>query len=330
MQKREGFNIGIALLKVWMCFEVILVHFWDASDAKGLFYIVAQLRLAAVPIFMIISFYYLYPSLCAISNSIIKKRMFRLIWPQIGWALIYWIFDQNKNLIDLFLQIIFGHRINRSMWFQFSLIILTSLFFIVFYIFRKCNITYILLGLMVLSFILQFSTMNYYIVSHLYELMSDDTLSAPIGRTIEAIPWAVIGIFLNKYNIVDRCKEKKLYAIVLFVISFIPIIFNKFIMPKGFGYSGLGLCIVGGAFVVFFASVMDFDVSDKVANFIKVLSKPTLGIYCCQGLLAELVFYDTEYQSQSMLFCIGLFVICWCFCYIVSKLPFKYIKLLCS
>ena len=323
---KSQFNIGIAILKIWMCFEVILMHFWNASNVKGILYIIAQLRLAAVPVFMMTSFYYLYPLLCNITKERVQKRILRIAWPQVGWTLIAGLLLYRRPISDLYLQLIFGHSINRTMWFQFVLIILTVFFIGFFKLCKNLDTNYLLFGLIIISFTLQFSGFNYKIISPLRDFCGDDTLSAPLGRVVESIPWAVIGILFNKYGVVEKVKDKKIFAVILFLISFIPIVLNKFIMPKGFGYSGLGLCMVGAAFVLFFSSVVDEIIPEKVGRFIEILAKPTMGIYCCQDLIAGIIEPDMGYQSQDMGFCFMLFWGCWILCMLLSKVPVRWVR----
>ena len=54
---RESFNYGLALLRIWMCFEVVLDHFWTHGTYTwpNPF---AKYGAVAVPIFMIMSFYF--------------------------------------------------------------------------------------------------------------------------------------------------------------------------------------------------------------------------------------------------------------------------------
>ena len=52
MEKRE-YNLGIALLRIWMCFEVVLCHFRTWTIKGGILY---EFQGAAVPVFMLVAF----------------------------------------------------------------------------------------------------------------------------------------------------------------------------------------------------------------------------------------------------------------------------------
>ncbi len=53
----DKFNYGVALLKMFMCFEVILVHFWQGTVSFCLIPFDA-LKGFSVPVFMFVSFYF--------------------------------------------------------------------------------------------------------------------------------------------------------------------------------------------------------------------------------------------------------------------------------
>ena len=86
----DSHNYGISLLKMLMCFEVVLIHFWKEPVSSFLipFDILKGL---AVPTFIYIAFYYSVKTFESANNKKKYKRLFRLIYPLFGWAIIYWI-----------------------------------------------------------------------------------------------------------------------------------------------------------------------------------------------------------------------------------------------
>lgn len=51
-------NVGLCILRAWMCFEVILTHFWRSSvSGTGIRYLFFRMRAYHVPIFMFMSMY---------------------------------------------------------------------------------------------------------------------------------------------------------------------------------------------------------------------------------------------------------------------------------
>lgn len=80
----ENYNIGIAFLRIWMCLEVILVHYWSVSDIKNIpWYLLPfeSTKMLAVPVFMIISFYFVEKDFISCDLLRIKKRFKRLVIP---------------------------------------------------------------------------------------------------------------------------------------------------------------------------------------------------------------------------------------------------------
>ena len=90
LNKKRKFNYGIALLRTLMCFEVVLCHFWTTDVPKVLMPF-SVLRGLAVPVFMFLSFFLTEHTFLEYNKNKAKKRIWRVIYPQIGWALIYWL-----------------------------------------------------------------------------------------------------------------------------------------------------------------------------------------------------------------------------------------------
>ena len=89
IEKKE-FNYGLALLRALMCFEVVLCHFWN-SDGSRFLMPFSMLRGLAVPVFMFLSFFLTEHTFLEYNKTKAKKRIWRVIYPQIGWAIIYWL-----------------------------------------------------------------------------------------------------------------------------------------------------------------------------------------------------------------------------------------------
>ena len=144
--KRE-YNLGIGLLRIWMCFEVVLNHFktwpgWpgviDETSIKGISYILYFYGNIAVPFFMLSAFSFCNILELAQDNNKMKKRINRLMIPHVFWTIIYFIIyillEKKKGIKllhgvgDFFWQLVGGHSYNSVAWFQIDLIFLTILF----------------------------------------------------------------------------------------------------------------------------------------------------------------------------------------------------------
>ena len=123
-----------------MCFEVVCCHYWicEKDNVPTFLIPIYTLKDCAVPIFMTLSFYYFYKYLDKMDWSILHARIKRLYFPQVAWAVIYWVvfmlmevlfkLDRLHGIKPLLWQMITGHskELNPSMWYQFVLIVLTA------------------------------------------------------------------------------------------------------------------------------------------------------------------------------------------------------------
>ena len=201
-------NLGLCILRMLMCFEVVLCHFWHSTSVPPLLIPFYILRNYAVPVFMLMSFFLTQNCILSKKSQIYKKRLSRLILPQIGWTIIYWLIYQLISILfhtnltngpsDIFWQLLTGHcpRINPAMWYQIVLITLSIIFILLFNILPE-NIalisTYVF---MIAALFLQYSGINSSMFSQLrYEL------KYPLGRFFEMLPYATIGFSLSYYKI---------------------------------------------------------------------------------------------------------------------------------
>ena len=181
MQK-NNYNYGLSILKMFMCFEVVLCHFWQ-YDNSLILKLFALMRNVAVPVFIMISFFLMKNFFLSLNHQKLQKRLVKLFKPQLYWAIIYFIIYKiciiiipnislKLSLNDLLWQIILGHspNLNPSMWFQFDLIILTIIFSIICHHFNSKKVI-CLISLLLGALILQYSGLNYATFnSMIYEL----------------------------------------------------------------------------------------------------------------------------------------------------------------
>lgn len=317
-----------------MCFEVVLYHCWSAAIPIYLkpFDI---LKVYAVPVFMVMSFYLNYKSFIKIDVGLAIKRIRRLLLPQIIWSIIYfviyWLISviTRHNLVngisDFFWQLFTGHspRLNATMWFQFNLIVISIFFFVVLYFFNQNvgQITIVLIGCLCL--LLQYSELNYQIFGALrYEL------SYPLGRLSETIPMAVCGYFIAKYNLLKPTQNSiwNLLIAGIVVITFLIVDKSSYTISGSFGYAGIGK--IGVAVGILMAAVnINFDVLNiRILHFIKFISRYTLGIYCGHrlifvGFLTILFGIPGGQFNQCVLIYILGFLASWA----LSLIPIKWI-----
>ena len=209
-------NYGIAILKMLMCFEVILIHFWVGPVNKILVPF-SMMEGLAVPVFMFLSFYFTHNTFLTNDNQIIKKRIWRVVYPQIGWAVLYWsVFiilqikvSLNITIKDLLWQIVTGHspQINPSMWFQTILIALTLIYILIFRFVSDKKGILLIIFITILSLWIQYSGYNWMLFGTLrYEL------KYPLGRFFEMIPYATLGFFVAHFDLFNRLKRIEHYS----------------------------------------------------------------------------------------------------------------------
>ena len=89
----KNFNLGWALLKLWMCYEVVMVHAWNAWAYPGKvtptqFVFIRDFRNFAVPVFMLITFFLAAKKFAANDGAWLKNRFVRLLTPFVFWSVL--------------------------------------------------------------------------------------------------------------------------------------------------------------------------------------------------------------------------------------------------
>ena len=334
-------NYGLAVLKMFMCFEVVLIHFWNDTDYSSMLTPFMLLRNFAVPTFMLISFILGEKLFERMDPTSIKRRIWRLFWPQLGMAVIYWSFynllyictrvGNVCSIKALLWQIATGtsEGLNPTMWYTTVLIFLTILFWIIWYLFKGNKGIVIMCILLVSSLILQYTGVNFILFNNLrYEL------KYPFGRCIEMMPYAVIGFLIMYYKVYERL-EKDRYRILLGALVLTGVLFFSFRrMPNitkinGFGYAGIYL-IAMAVLITTIAYYFPFQKFPQIIqNLIVVLTKYTLGIYCMHRLVGKcmiLVFERMGIEVGTFAMCICIYILCYGFSALISHIPTKMAK----
>lgn len=324
----ERFNYGIALLKVWMCFEVVMCHFDVGVISVKSYDILRLSKEFAVPCFMFISFYY-FAKLDFNDLDNIKSRMLRLIAPHISWSIIYFFVymltsnDSITNaLLKLVLQIAFGHTLNAAMWFQVDLIVITAL-----YIWgkRKENINLMKLSIigLVIAYAMQYTGINYEIFSKF-----PYSMSYTLGRIAEMFPFAAAGYLLGSKNLlmdIDlKIKKLFLYGILGMIVGGY-MLRSYLLRGKGFGYNGgIDILITTCLISIFFYCLSDL-MPKILLPFVKKFASYTMGIYFSHNLIGRILL-EFFPKGNGIIFSLMVFGVALIFCWIISKIPNKQIK----
>jgi surface polysaccharide O-acyltransferase-like enzyme len=321
-------DINVSLLKMLMSFCVILAHCWKSKNYHSLFFFpFKEMEVYAVPIFMIIAFYYSEYLFVSRNRFLFSNRIIRLLVPHLGWALIYWLYYllvYKTPVTELFWQILTGHStvLNPTMWFQVELILFTLLFFFLFYHLENTAAISVIIILSIISLVLQFSGINYSLFKDLRP-----ELSYPIGRIAELFPFAAFGFFLRYFGIFDKLKNHKTTVLLICApLLVLPYIF-RFPRTEGFGYAGMMVLYMP---VMIFFFVCSLPLNKLPIGYKKIavmISSYTLGIYCSHRLVS--VVLKTLYPGfafSSFSGCIIIYLVSYLICFLIALIPNKYVK----
>lgn len=284
-------NPWVSLLRIFMCFVVIRDHFGTNGDTLAQ-KIVAQFELLAVPCFMFLSFYFMGEDIKLLKIEKIKNRLLRLYIPIFVWNIIYWvcknlfylIYNKKEQIIGingLIEGLLFGHYSGLAfqLWFLFvQIIILLIVCIILSYVQNDKGKNYILLIMLLLCYIIEYMKIN----NELFD-SSAYAIKYPMGRIIECIPYAIIGI-LYSWNF----KEKHIICQICFLLfCTVATIISRFYIPapSGFGYSGVYLLFSSTAICVF--SFILPNVFFRGRILINYVGTCTMGIYCLHVLIGQ-------------------------------------------
>ena len=322
--KKNKRNYGIEILRMVAAFFVIIYHIYKPKNITQKKFIIKHGF--HVPTFLIISFYYLNYNLINRKVDKIKERLERLLIPYLFYPIIIYIiynflytffhFEKLRiNLYQLIIQFIVGRPIHSVLWFQFNLILITVLFYIIAFIFKSYYLPFLqILG--ILSYLLQFSNINY---NYFKEYKVYITYS--VGYFAETLPIAVTGLFISFIDIINIAKKKCFPNVILFIFFFFFLfkyeIFSSF---NGFEKQGILLNIEAVSFFVIFSLI---QLDKKILICIKYLTSYTPGVYFLHTKV-YLIFKNkiSFVKNQTLLGCLIIYLIS----YLISFIGYKSLK----
>ena len=283
--KNEGItnkklNFGIQILRMILCFWVLSFHCLEKKYINYFLYFITKTKFFHVPCFSFISFYFSNNTFFERNIIKFKKRLERLLIPYVVWPLLIAIinnYSNHKNKISfkqLKMQILLGREFMIPLWYLFSSIILTIIFFILSNLFKSHFLTLIqLLGL--ISYIFQYS--------NLYRLLYEynTNIKNPLLDTISILPLTITGLTFGSSKIVDKFKKKRIKAIFLCYI-FIYFLFKYNIFIDLGGYKGFIHIFASSFFFVGFYLLPLENVYFFIKKLIQLITSYTNGIYCLQ------------------------------------------------
>lgn len=333
--RQTAYDYCIGFLKALLAFYVIVCHFWIPSGSQTSL-IVHRQRMAAVPVFFMISFYLTHRMYQKADIDKLKKRMWRLVYPFIAWgvlyyaiySLLYWIVGEERPFSpqDLLWQLTLGsdRYLCPQMWYQFDLIVFTIVFFCICGFFRE-NCKQIIVFLAVISIIIQYSGINASVFGKMeYEMIF------PLGRLAECFPIAVMGYIIADYNLLERVKNHRLFV---FLISFIMLItmgrYGLFSYSEGFLYGGTQVYIYGLLTFLLFYSIPFDRLPQFFKKSIEFLAKYSFGVFCLHygvGTWFNILLSHFSLPINTVVECICVYAVSVFFSWLISMIPSKFSK----
>ena len=309
---------------------VVLDHLYNGKNFRNYYYIIYY----HIPTFFLISFFFTYKTLISFKINKIKSRLERLFIPYFIWTIIPWMINcfcffilniSNYHFLKhLIISLINGHEFNFVLWFQNILILLTILFLIIIYIFKKTYLI-ILFLLTLTAYIFQYSKINYLFFKRNFKGNS----RATFGRFAEAFPNAMTGFYLSSLDVVTKGENHRIKILFFGVIILILITkfhyYDKLDSSYNFKYGGIRLNI--GAICIFMIfSLLPFEKIKKkvIIIIISKITSNTGGIYFIHRLLGKGYFrlFNLSNDKGNLFFCIIIYLLS----YIISFYGFILLK----
>jgi len=325
----KSYNFGLGFLRMILALRVIISHCYNhkLKTNNKLLILAVVSRRVHVPSFFIISFYFILNVLIQLNPKLLYKRIVRLSIPYLGWPIIIYIlnnaiicrfFNFHKiSFIQLKSQLLWGNNYIIQLWFQWDLIFITILFFLIIFISGKYHL-FLFHLLAIVAYICQYSGYNY----QFYLFCKKECL----GRFFEMIPYAVTGLTLASFKMFDYLNKNRTKTLILSSLIFILVgKYEVFAKVKSVSYSGLKLN-VRAVSLVFSFSVFpsEYIQSKKLINLIRQITNFTAGVFY---LHYTVYIYSRNYfqfiRKGTFLGCVFIYLISYLISFYSSKLTGK-------
>lgn len=318
-------NYGIAILRVFLAYMVVIDHFYDKRRKNKFLHILYY----HIPTFFLLSFFFTYNTFSKHNISKIKLRFERLLIPYLCWSVIAWIINNiyfyllKKNcrhsLYDLFHNILNGHIFILALWFQNILILTTLVISIVVFFFNN-QFLLIFYILIILSYIFQYSGENYNFFINHFSLYYYSTY----GRFFETLPNSLTGFFLAAFCIPHKLQKYKIRTLKISLIVLVFISSYKFQNELlTFKYGGIRLNIASVCiFLIFFHLSSYVIINVKIKKIIDISTNYTAGIYFLHYLLGKgyIIQFFLAKKIKTFFGCFVIYIISFVICLLLDKL----------
>lgn len=301
VSKTKKINYGISILRMILSLMVVFDHFYAGLKKKKFIYILHY----HIPTFFLLSFFFTYNTFFHYNIDKIKARFERLIIPYISWNIIAYILlniyfhilkKRRPHSFSLFIQsLLNGHVFLPALWFQNILILITLILSIILFLFKAKHLL-ILEILIILSYFLQYSGINY----QFFEKYFTAYYYITYGRLAEVLPHSISGYFIAHFQIINKVKpfDKNIVFLSLATLIF----FSKYEFDSklfSLKYGGIrnniaAICI----FIIFFFFPFKITRNKVINNIFLIITSYTPGIYFSHMLVGNgyiiRLFLDTK------------------------------------
>lgn len=284
-----------------------------------------------------ISNYYLFFTLSSKNISRMHARLERLLIPYLCYPLIIWIcnnifylffkinrFQRLLSIKDLIIQLLFGRKFMVVQWFNFNLIFLTFIFFIIALIFNTKFMFFIKL-LVIFSYYLLYSNYSYSFFFHYKE-----NILGSVAYLVESIPLGGNALFLSSIELIKRLEKNRKETLFFFSLSLYFLIkYPVFIPIMGNNNKGIIQNIIS-FFLFFLFHLIPFrDITSiNFATIIKIITSYTQGIFCLH-LIVFFYLNKIRFQINSFFYCLIIYLVSYLISFlglkIFSKTKLKYL-----
>ena len=337
-KKKREFNYGLAFLKYYLAFLVVIGHNFNKKSTKNkLILTITKHNIPHVPSFFIISFYLTCNNLLSTNLKIFFKRLERLLIPYIIWPITIWIINHIVNISKnhsfiyrakhLQLQLLYGHVYMPQFWFLWDLIIITIIFYIIVIIFKN-NSLFIFHILLILSYLSQYSGFGYKTFFLKFPYYKRYTFARLFGM----IPCGTIGFTLGFYNIIHYFQKRKIKTLFFSIMIFnILNNYNIFVTQPAELYYGINRNI-NALCIIFIFSLFPYNnfKNEYLKKILKLITNYSAGIFYLHISIKQFFIpYFEDVKNGTFFGVIINYLICYfiCFCgmLIFGKTFIKYL-----
>lgn len=314
-------NFGIEFLRMILSLLVVLVHNFNYRNTKLQTFPIRNLPYY-IPTFLIISFYFSFNTFASRNIEKMKQRFIRILFPYIGWPIIFWIrgiylhyiYGRNENILlkNLFYQLLIGDGTYGIFWFLFNLIFCSFFFGIIILLFKQ---KYLFVLALVYLACYDFGHSKYH---KKFLQLYNKPIRHSIGPIAKSFTYCFTGFFLRSINILKKYYKIRIVFMLLYgSILFIILHYNAITRIPSY-FEGIFISLVAVSAFSFFAMI-PFDIFENriIIFFLKQISSYTGGVYYLHPKVSDIFNkYFISIRRRTFKGCLLLYIICYLICFI--------------